>query len=63
MKVIDVIIALQQIDPNMDVMIDSTTENMEMFHLMSLVSISEVGIPDEITGKNKNVILFSHNEL
>lgn len=61
MKVIDAIIALQQLDQNMDVMIDATTENMEMFLLLSVASIEKTEIEDDmLTGKMRSVALFSH---
>lgn len=64
MKVIDAIIALQQLDPNMDVMIDATTPNMEMFHILSVASIEKAEIEDDmLTGKMRSVALFSHYPL
>ena len=48
MKVIDLLIALQDKDPNMEVMVDQTNENMSLFKFSNLMTADVVGIPDPI---------------
>lgn len=42
MKVIDAIIKLQQLDPNMTILMDVTPAGSKMFHFAELAEIEEV---------------------
>lgn len=42
MKVIDAIIKLQQLDPNMTILLDVTPQGSKMFHFAELAEIEEV---------------------
>jgi hypothetical protein len=54
MKVIDVIIRLQQLDPNLPVVIDSTRENAKAFHFTDLANVDEV-----VTSDNQKIVMLS----
>lgn len=54
MKVIDLIIRLQQLDPNTTVVIDSTKDDSKVFHFMELANVDEVVTPD-----NQKLIMLS----
>lgn len=46
MKVKDLMVKLSLLDPNMDVMVDKTREDAEMFKFESLLSVDEVETED-----------------
>lgn len=54
MKVIDLIIALQDLPPNMEVMLDHTTEESTMFKFVELNHVDEV-----LTSTNEKIVILS----
>jgi len=46
MKVIDLIIKLSSLPPDMDILLDHTNENMEMFKYISPQFVDEIEIED-----------------
>lgn len=58
MKAIDLIIKLQQLDPDKQVMIDVSPNGSEMFHLLPVSNIDEV----ECSGGENVIMLFADYE-
>jgi hypothetical protein len=56
MKVIDLIIKLQQMPPNMDVMLDATTNEGTMFHFKEINEVEEVE-----TALGEKMVVISEN--
>ncbi len=46
MTVIDLIIRLQQLDPNKTVVLDATKDNAKVFHFLEVANADEVVTPD-----------------
>jgi len=57
MKVIDLIIKLQDLDPNMQVLVDVTKDDSNMFRLVELAEAEEVGIEGN-KGETEQVFLL-----
>ena len=47
MKVIDALIALQKLDPNIDLAVDMTKDGSGVFRFVLVESIEEIGLPDD----------------
>jgi hypothetical protein len=56
MKVIDLIIKLQQMPPNMEVMLDVTSGNGNMFHFKEINEVEEI----ETALKEKMVVISTN---
>lgn len=62
MTIIDLIIQLQKVNPNLEVMLDMTKENAEFYHLVTITSVDDIEIRNDKGGYESFLLLspFQH---
>jgi len=62
MMVFELIAQLEKLPPTMRVMLDQTSENMEMFKFAPVECAAEIGLPDMLGG-SEQIAVISHQDL
>ena len=61
--VFELIAQLEKLPPTMQVLIDQTSEGMDLFKFVSVECAAEIGVPDLLGGPDEQVVLISHQDL
>jgi hypothetical protein len=62
MMVFELIAQLEKLPPTMQVMIDQTSEGMDMFKFAAVQCAAEIGLPNLLGGADEQVALISHQD-